>query len=164
MAFTIYTTCLLIVHLLGGVLSVDCWFFPEWNQWDFSWGRTETDTPVRVESESNLRYFTVLNVMSVVFCKLLVFVKYSYWPLTYFSPHGPRKGHRVWDWHTPVESKVKTTYFHHPVFALSQFQCSFHDRREFLLRRNAMLRIRAAQECSKVATSEHPNVPKLLRN
>ena len=55
-----YTTSLLIVHLLGDFLTVDCWYIPEWNQWDSSWGRKEKDTPVRVESESNLRYFTVL--------------------------------------------------------------------------------------------------------
>ena len=28
---------------------------------------------------------------SLVFC--MVFVKYAHWPLTYFSPHRPRKGH-----------------------------------------------------------------------
>ena len=54
------STSLLIVHLLGDFLTVDCWYIPEWNQWDSSWGRKEKDTPVRVESESNLRYFTVL--------------------------------------------------------------------------------------------------------
>ena len=32
-------------------------------------------------------------VTSLVFCMLLVFVKYAHWPLTYFSPHRPRKGH-----------------------------------------------------------------------
>ena len=87
-----YTTSLLIVHLPGDFLTVDCWYIPEWNQWDSSWERKEKDTPVRVESESNLRYFTVLNVLSV--CMLLVFVKYAHWPLTYFFLHRPRKGHR----------------------------------------------------------------------
>ena len=33
-------------------------------------------------------------VTSLVFCMLLVFVKYAHWPLTYFSPHRPHKGHR----------------------------------------------------------------------
>ena len=33
-------------------------------------------------------------VTSLVFCMLLVFVKYAHWPLTYFSPHRPLKGHR----------------------------------------------------------------------
>ena len=86
------TTCLLIVHLLGDLLTVDCWFFPEWNQWDFSWGSRENRrTSVRVESQSKVLHRAVT---IVEFRMLLFSVKYVHWPLTYFSPHRPRKGYR----------------------------------------------------------------------
>ena len=48
-------------------------------------------------TSSNWKQSAVLYraVTSLVrFCMLLVFVKYAHWPLTYFSPQGPRKGHR----------------------------------------------------------------------
>ena len=49
-----------------------------------------------VSSSRKWKQSTVLYraMRSLLFCMLLVFVKYAHWPLTYFFPHRPRKGHR----------------------------------------------------------------------
>ena len=94
--------------------------------------RKETETPLRVESESNLQYFTVLWRLCILI--LLFFVKYACWPPTYFFPHRLRKGHRDYCVQclrsevTPVDSKV----YYHPVFALSQC-AQIIDRYKFFL-------------------------------
>ena len=45
--------------LTWGLLTVDCWFFPEWNQWDFSWGSREKRQTCHFESKVKAIYCTV---------------------------------------------------------------------------------------------------------
>ena len=72
--------------------------FPEWNQWDFSWGPREKRRTRQFESKVKAIHGTSPCCdVCVYFRMLLFFVKYAHWPLlTYFSPHRPRTGHRDW--------------------------------------------------------------------
>ena len=81
--------------LTWGLLTVDCWFFSEWNQWDFSWGSREKRRTHHFESKVKAMYGTVpcCDVCSVLLLKF--FVKHAHWPLTYIFPQRPRKGYRV---------------------------------------------------------------------